>query len=234
MENMENTSVETQANRRRTGLVAGITEAACCGCFGIVSIAFFLLAFFGALAAPGSGDSSPSESASAEATTSAGAEGDAVAPVDEVEQAKAEAAHAGGVSGVSPKGAPELKQASSSSEASNSSTAPDREGTALAQLRTLQVKGRAPKTGYDRDSFGWRDDVDRNGCDTLNDILRRDIENFTTKAGTNGCVVISGTVNSPYSGTRYAFVRNPTNTDIDHVVALSDACLLYTSDAADE
>ncbi|MCT2083186.1 excalibur calcium-binding domain-containing protein [Dermabacter hominis] len=96
-------------------------------------------------------------------------------------------------------------------------------GTALAQLRTLEVKGRAPKTGYDRESFGWRDDVDRNGCDTRNDILRRDLKNITTKAGTQGCVVLSGRVDSPYSGSSYDFVRNPTNTDIDHVVALSDA-----------
>ena len=51
-----------------------------------------------------------------------------------------------------------------------------RAGTALAALATLPVKGRAPRTGYDRDLFGqaWAD-VDRNGCDTRNDILRRDL-----------------------------------------------------------
>lgn len=40
--------------------------------------------------------------------------------------------------------------------------------TALAELASLEVKGRAPKTGYDREEqFGraWID-VDRNGCDT--------------------------------------------------------------------
>jgi len=39
--------------------------------------------------------------------------------------------------------------------------------SALAALGTLKVKGRAPKTGYDRALFGqaWAD-VDRNGCDT--------------------------------------------------------------------
>ncbi len=36
-------------------------------------------------------------------------------------------------------------------------------------------------------------------------------------------MVLSGRVDSPYSGSSYDFVRNPTNTDIDHVVALSDA-----------
>src|SRR5690349_13025708 len=44
-------------------------------------------------------------------------------------------------------------------------------------LAALTVKGRAPKTGYARDQFGrgWID-VDRNGCDTRNDILRRDLQ----------------------------------------------------------
>ena len=50
-----------------------------------------------------------------------------------------------------------------------------------AKLATLAVKGRAPKTGYDRSRFGvaWTDDVTvadgHNGCDTRNDILRRDL-----------------------------------------------------------
>ena len=37
------------------------------------------------------------------------------------------------------------------------------DGTALAVLVSLEEKGRAPKMAYDRDSFGWRDDLDRNG-----------------------------------------------------------------------
>src|SRR5690242_4290472 len=51
-----------------------------------------------------------------------------------------------------------------------------RPGTALAALAALPVKGRAPRTGYDRGQFGqaWAD-TDRNGCDTRNDILRRDL-----------------------------------------------------------
>jgi hypothetical protein len=40
----------------------------------------------------------------------------------------------------------------------------------------LPMKGRAPRTGYDRDQFGpaWKD-VDRNGCDQRNDVLTRDL-----------------------------------------------------------
>lgn len=46
----------------------------------------------------------------------------------------------------------------------------------VEQLGSLPVKGRAPMTGYAREEFGpaWKD-VDRNGCDTRNDILRRDL-----------------------------------------------------------
>ncbi|WP_417563535.1 HNH endonuclease family protein [Microbacterium sp.] len=101
-------------------------------------------------------------------------------------------------------------------------------GTALALLQTLPVKGRAPKTGYDRPVvFGqaWKD-VDRNGCDTRNDILRRDLKNLTIKAGTHGCVVLTGILHDPYTGTTVDFTRGvgTSNTvQIDHVVALLDA-----------
>ena len=97
------------------------------------------------------------------------------------------------------------------------------EGTALAQLAGLEEKGRAPKTDYDRDLFGWRDDMDRNGCDTRNDILRRDLTAITLKGGTDGCVVQRGTLDSPYSGETIDFDRSDSTVDIDHVVALSDA-----------
>ena len=99
--------------------------------------------------------------------------------------------------------------------------------TALATAALLPVKGRAPKTGYDRDLYGqaWKD-VDRNGCDTRNDILRRDLTDQVLKDGTNGCVVASGTLLDPYSGKPIAFVRGQDTSaavQIDHVVALSDS-----------
>ena len=97
------------------------------------------------------------------------------------------------------------------------------EGTALAKLAGLEEKGRAPKTDYDRDLFGWRDDMDRNGCDTRNDVLRRDLTAITLKGGTDGCVVQRGTLDSPYSGETIDFDRSDSTVDIDHVVALSDA-----------
>lgn len=100
-------------------------------------------------------------------------------------------------------------------------------GTALAAVDALTVKGRAPRTGYDRDEFGPRwADVDRNGCDTRNDVLRRDLVATTTRPGTHGCVVLTGTLLDPYTGERIAFVRGQGTSQavqIDHVVALADA-----------
>lgn len=100
-------------------------------------------------------------------------------------------------------------------------------GEALAALNTLAVKGRAPRTGYDRDNFGpaWAD-TDRNGCDTRNDILARDLNNVTFRPGTNDCLVHSGVLNEPYTATQINFLRGPDTSPevhIDHVVALADA-----------
>ncbi len=101
-------------------------------------------------------------------------------------------------------------------------------GSAQALLATLAVKGRAPLTGYERDEYGqaWAD-VDRNGCDTRNDILRRDLGNEVLKPGTHDCVVASGVLDpEPYTGRRIEFVRGETTStavQIDHVVALADS-----------
>lgn len=96
----------------------------------------------------------------------------------------------------------------------------------LDQLATIEVKGRAPKTGYDRDEFGsgWKD-PDRNGCDARNDMLRRDLRDVGLKEGTNGCVVLTGTLDDAFTATEIDFVRGPNSGDvqIDHLVALSDA-----------
>jgi hypothetical protein len=97
--------------------------------------------------------------------------------------------------------------------------------TALALLGTLPVKGRAPRTGYDRELFGpaWAD-TDRNGCDTRNDVLQRDLTGETLREGTHGCVVVSGTLAEPYTGRTMAFRKSDAGAvHIDHVVALSDA-----------
>ena len=99
--------------------------------------------------------------------------------------------------------------------------------TAEELLNTLAVKGRAPKTGYSRAQFGatWAD-VNKNGCDTRNDILKRDLTNIVYRSKTHDCVVESGTLLDPYSGTTINFVKGVTSSmevQIDHVVALSNA-----------
>ncbi|MGY1592672.1 DUF1524 domain-containing protein [Geodermatophilus sp. SYSU D00708] len=99
-------------------------------------------------------------------------------------------------------------------------------GSALATLGEIDVKGRAPRTGYERARFGdgWVD-TDRNGCDTRNDVLARDLTGETFRRGSD-CVVLTGTLADPYSGRTIAFRRGEDTSDdvqIDHVVALSDA-----------
>lgn len=109
----------------------------------------------------------------------------------------------------------------------SASATPTPAGAAVAALARLPVKGKAPLTGYDRELFGPRwSDVDRNGCDTRNDILRRDLRPFAVKPGTNGCVVLNGLLADPFSGRTIAFQRgSQTSADvqIDHVVALANA-----------
>ncbi len=109
-------------------------------------------------------------------------------------------------------------------ETTTTTTAGPRSG-ALVALDTVAIKGRAPKTGYDRGAFGpaWRD-VDHNGCDTRNDILARDLLNPTLREGTQDCVVVAGTLLDPYDGATILFAKaDAAAVQIDHVVALSDA-----------
>lgn len=99
-------------------------------------------------------------------------------------------------------------------------------GTALALLETLAVKGKAPGSDYQRSAFGeaWLD-ADANGCDTRNDILRRDMVNVAFTDG-SGCLLSSGTLAEPYTGNEVSFQRGKDSSgavQIDHVVALGNA-----------
>jgi len=93
----------------------------------------------------------------------------------------------------------------------------------LAALNNLEVKGRAPKTGYARSQFPHWSDPDRNGCDARNDTLKRDLTNITYKVGTRDCKVIAGQLLDPFSGKVITFSTTKVVIDIDHVVALSNA-----------
>ncbi|GAA4048752.1 GmrSD restriction endonuclease domain-containing protein [Agromyces indicus] len=121
--------------------------------------------------------------------------------------------------------APEPVAATVEGQSVGASDGPATEMTALQLLEAIPIKGRAPKTGFDRaEQFGtaWLD-VDRNGCDTRNDILSRDLEHEVTSGP---CKVISGALLDPYTGNRIQFVRgNETSraVQIDHVVSLMNA-----------
>ncbi len=96
---------------------------------------------------------------------------------------------------------------------------------ALAQLATLDVVSGHSDARYERARFGqaWAD-VDRNGCDTRNDTLGRDLLNPAFKAGTHDCKVLSGLLIDPYDGTKVDFVsgwNTSVMVQIDHVVALA-------------
>jgi len=91
-------------------------------------------------------------------------------------------------------------------------------------LAKLVVKGRAPKTGYDRDLFsdGWGDIGE---CDARNHILKRDLKSITFRASPR-CTVATGILNDPYTAKKIYFLRGVGTSSfvqIDHVVAVSDA-----------
>lgn len=95
-------------------------------------------------------------------------------------------------------------------------------GKAAELLKTIEVKGRAAKTGYERTLFGngW---AENGGCDTRNIILHRDLKNPVVG---DGCKVLSGELHDPYTGKTILFKRgahSSADIQIDHVVALSDA-----------
>ena len=92
-------------------------------------------------------------------------------------------------------------------------------------LAGLTVRGRAPMTGYSREQFGqpWAD-IDRNGCDTRSDVLKRDLTSLVFKPGTRDCAVLTGTLRDPYTARTVTFVRGgASEVDVDHVVALGNA-----------
>ena len=110
-----------------------------------------------------------------------------------------------------------ISSSTSSSEETSSKTSP-----AIDALKTLAIKGRAPKTNYSREQFGagW---TTTSGCDTRNIILNRDLINAVVD---DGCNVTSGVLNDPYTGKTIQFTRGSATSaavQIDHVVALSDA-----------
>ena len=103
-------------------------------------------------------------------------------------------------------------------------------GPAAGVLDGIPVKVAGSKTGYSRAEFGpaWTDNngdsLGHNGCDTRDDILKRDLTHITYKSG--HCTVQTGTLLDPYTGKTIHFTRGAgtsTAIQIDHAVALGSA-----------
>ena len=185
----------------------------------IVVLFFGLVGLAGVLGDPPSSDNTtaaPMSSASASPVSSASGTPASSATATPEETASPE-----------PPESPDGQVSVANSDVSKPSTATTVKGNAILDLlNQLPVKGRAPKTGYARSQFGQRwADVDRNGCDTRNDILKRDLKNLNFKSGTHNCLVLAGMLNDPYTGKSIEFIRGPhsAKVQIDHVVALSNA-----------
>ncbi|RMI31936.1 HNH endonuclease [Nocardia stercoris] len=105
----------------------------------------------------------------------------------------------------------------------------------LATVRVVPL--RPHPGGYDRGCgadqscvFGpaWTDDHDgpggRDGCDTRNSVLSRQLSAVRFRPGTGRCVVESGTMVDPYTGRRLAFDHARARTiQIDHIYPLAAA-----------
>ncbi len=97
-------------------------------------------------------------------------------------------------------------------------------GTALEALENLPLRTSGPATAYSRAGFGegWTD-VDGNGCDTGNDVLRRDLTAVTLKRGSRSCIVASGRLLDKYAARTAVFRPETRSVAIDFVVPLADA-----------
>ncbi|MCX4524849.1 MULTISPECIES: HNH endonuclease family protein [unclassified Streptomyces] len=100
---------------------------------------------------------------------------------------------------------------------------------AKAELAGLTVEWGKNWQTYKRENFGryWSDDTDapggRNGCDTRDDVLRRDLTELR-EGDRNPCVVVSGVLHDPYTGKTLPYsYRRASQIETDHVVALGAA-----------
>lgn len=91
-------------------------------------------------------------------------------------------------------------------------------------LEKLEVKGRAPKTGYTREEF-YKTWPKIEGCSLRQRIIRREVGE-TAVLDADNCTVLAGEFDEPYTGSHLVFHEKAEfskGVQIDHVVALSDA-----------
>jgi len=106
---------------------------------------------------------------------------------------------------------------STSLPATQSSASAASRGNALTILAGIRIEKERP-SGYQRSLFKhWRD-IDGDGCDSREEVLRRDSKSLPQVDGYD-CSVVAGDWVSPYDGASWS---DPSNIDIDHVVALKE------------
>lgn len=99
---------------------------------------------------------------------------------------------------------------------------------ARALISRVATKGRGPKTGYTRAQFGyaWMDSAPgvpyaHNGCDTRNDVIKRDGTEVRYRSGST-CVITSMVLADPYTGRTIDWTKTHASAvQIDHVMPLS-------------
>lgn len=104
----------------------------------------------------------------------------------------------------------------------NSSNRSNNSLLATEVLEKLEVKGRAPKTGYARTEF-YKSWPDVDGCSLRQRIIKREVGD---SAILDGCDVVAGKFIEPYTGEERNYAKKEEfskNIQIDHIVALSDA-----------
>jgi len=100
------------------------------------------------------------------------------------------------------------------------------QGKPLAKeiLEKLEIKGRAPKTGYTREEF-YKTWPMIEGCNLRQRIIKREMGEKAV-LGDDNCTIMKGEFTEPYTGQHLIFYEKADiskGIQIDHVVALSDA-----------
>jgi hypothetical protein len=101
--------------------------------------------------------------------------------------------------------------------ATQSSASATSRGNALTILAGIRIEKEQP-SGYQQPLFKRWKDVDGDGCDSREQVLIRDSKSLPQMDGFD-CSVVAGDWVSPYDGARW---EDPSNIDIDHVVALKE------------
>jgi len=90
-------------------------------------------------------------------------------------------------------------------------------GNALEVLQGIRVEKENP-SGYVRSLFHYPRDIDGDGCNTRQQVLKRDSITFP-QVDAFDCWVVAGDWISSYDNVHWS---DPSNIDIDHVVALKE------------